>query len=195
MLPNIRYKKTNIKKQFFPLGGNYPLSPWVLDSIAYKKEHEWLNKAWGMLADEGLVTFDSEPERTQVAIRAMALALMYLDFCGKVFEEITEEPPVVTWVDILGLTQETLLASCNRLSQSIYTIQDIEDQGEEHLWSMIVNHSRGEVFDALLKRFGDIDYFFESLAEIHPYDNDNANSAYSWFCEKMYPIDNGYYGP
>jgi hypothetical protein len=186
MLPDIRYKKANIGKRFFPLGGMYyPLSPWVLDSDSYKKEQAWLNKAWCMLAEEGLVTFETEPERTQVAIRAMALALMYLDFCSKVFEEMTDEPPVVNWTDILGLTKEMLLASYNSLSQTSYTIQDIEDEGEEYLWSMIVNNVRSEVFDALLKRYGDIDVFFESLAEIHRYDKDNSFDAFAWFEEKM----------
>ena len=194
MRPNIRYKSAIIRKTDFPLGGmHYPLSPWVLDSDAYKKEQAWLNKAWCMLAEEGLVTIETEPERKLVAVRAMSLALMYLDFCWKVFEEMTEEPPVDAWVGILGLTQEMLLDSCKRLNQRNYTIQDIEDEGEERLWSMIANNARGEVFDALLKRFGDIDDFFESLAEIHPHDNDNALSASAWFYEKMYPIDNGYY--
>jgi hypothetical protein len=193
MQPKIRYKKAKISERFFPLGGmHYPWSPWVLDSDAYNKEQAWLNKAWGMLAEEGLVTFEVEPERTQVAIRAMALALMYLDFCGKVFEVNTEEPPVADWADILGLTQEMLIAKSNHLCQKSYTIQDLEEEGEEFLYNMIVelsNYARDEVFDALVNNFGDINDFFMSLTEIHPYDNDNAHDAFAWFYEKMYPID------
>lgn len=192
MRPIIRYKKANIRKRFFPLGGNYPLSPWVLDSDAYKKEQAWLNKAWCMLAEEGLVSFEGEPERTLVAIRAMSLALLYLDFCGKVFEETTEEPPVDAWVDILGLTHEMLLASGKRLNQN-YTAQDLEDEGEESLWIKAANDTRDEVFDALLKRFGDIDDFFESLADIHPCNHDNASFHIHWFNEKMTPISYDYF--
>ena len=101
MQPNIRYRKANIGNRFFPLGGiHYPLSPWVWDSDAYKNDQAWFDKAWCMLTEEGLTSFETESDRTQVAIRAMSLALMYLDFCGEVFEEITYEPPVIDWADI-----------------------------------------------------------------------------------------------
>ena len=93
---------------------------------------------------------------------------------------------------IYRLDKEMLLSCCNKLSQKHYSIQDIEDEGEENLWIMIVNNMRVEVFDALLRRFGDIVIFFESLVEIHPCDNDIALSAFAWFDEKMPPIDNDY---
>jgi len=188
MSPIIRYRKANIGKRYFPLAGmNYPLSPWNLNTDPYKKEQVWLNKAWLMLVEEGMVTFDAEPERTQVAVRAMALALMYLDYCGMIFEVSTDEPPVEAWAESLGLTRETLLARYNRLCGKNYTFQDIEDENEEHLWTIIANEARGEVFDVLLKGFGNINDFFDSMLEIARHNHDHALDAFVWFEEKMPP--------
>lgn len=50
----------------------------------------------------------------------------------------------------------------------------------------LANEAREEVFDSLLKGFGDICDFFDSLAEIHYHDHDVAMDAFAWFSEKMY---------
>lgn len=188
--PKMTLNKATIGKRFYPLTGyRYPLSPWTVDSEPFKKEQAWLNKAWKLLVADGLVSFENESERTQVAIRVIALAVMYLDFCEKIFQNPHFEPPIEEWADILGLSTEEVLCNFNVKFHKNFVTQDVEEEGPEFLRKIIeqlADKSREEVFDSLLKGFGDINDFFDSLAEIQSHDHDIAMDEFAWFSEKMY---------
>jgi hypothetical protein len=54
---------------------------------ADQPELTWAEKAWQMVVTSGLANYDSELSRCEVAIRFIALAGIYRNFCEQAFEE------------------------------------------------------------------------------------------------------------
>lgn len=138
-------------------------------------EVEWAKAAWGVLERKGLSAYSGDIERTRVLVRFLALAVMYREFCHASGLEEGNEPLYGDWA-------ETLEISPLRLGQLVGSEFEVSETSEydlrEHALSNLVNHVRGEVFNALVEGFGSISYLFASLwvtprAGIDPADLDD----------------------
>jgi hypothetical protein len=177
------YKKRLSHPHFLQLG------PWALGTDPYNKEIALLGKAWGVLTEKGLASYANDYERAKVSIRAIAIALMYLDFCWHLFDEANDEPAILEWAGRLELDSYQVVPLYNERIALENPVEDLEDDDEDTLRELILelaNEARNEVFDALVAGFGDEESFFESLVAIHGHDADRALDTYGWFSEKMY---------
>jgi hypothetical protein len=123
-------------------------------------ELEWARCSWQALARAGLATYRNERERCQVAIRLLALAGLYHDFCAVAWEEY-QEPQYVEWAEGLGIGPFRVgqLVGGDRLWDTADDDDATFAQALEHL----VNEERQRVLASLREGYGDVSGLFVSL--------------------------------
>ena len=141
-----------------------PVAQQAFSVWAHGCEYQWAQVAWSHLADACLTAYQTEGDRCRVAIRFLALAQIYLDWCARADEQ-EEYDDLSGWADELGI-------GAFRLGQLAATAR-IEGDNDEALrdaaLSRFTHRARPEVREALLKGFGGNDGLFLSLWRInHP---------------------------
>jgi hypothetical protein len=108
----------------------------------------WARYAWDVLTRAGLANFRTEQDRCKVAIRFLALAGFYLEFCETAFEERIE-PDYTGWAPELNV-------SPFRIGQ-LFSSAEVEEDDElavESALEHLVDEARAEVVGALVRGFG-----------------------------------------
>ena len=110
-------------------------------------ELKWAKQAWELMGKAGFTSYTNELERHTVAIRFLALAAFYNDFCEVMWEEPTLGEAML--MDVF----ELLVLEPFQIGQLVGRDAKIESVFEA-LWSL-VNKARDTVFRALLVGFED----------------------------------------
>jgi hypothetical protein len=169
-------------------GRTFPLDIgiWALRTASHDKERDWLNNAWQKVTNS--VKADDDVKKAKLAIKAIAVALIYLDFCVLGWEEEVSWE-YSDWAKELGLTPQILKQLAVLTPEVTEEIE--EDFGlYEELILKLANDSREEVFDILCPVFNNYPELIEELAAINDYhsSSDVSDRVCSWFHEKCYYI-------
>ncbi len=129
------------------------------------RELEWAQVAWGHIAAAGLTTYRSELERCRVAMRLLALAQLYLDWCSRADEQ-SEEDDLSSWAWELDI-------GTFRLGQLMSDYPGMKGDDDDDLRGAALRRlaakERGNVHNALLTGFEGENRLFLSLWRInHP---------------------------
>jgi hypothetical protein len=154
-------------------------------------ELAWAKRAWQILTDAKLTTYENELGHYEVFFRMLVLGGIYSDFCDAAWQEHSE-PWYTDWADPLQLNPFILGQLCARLPDWD------PDDAETSALEMLVENERAAVVAALLAAFGDASGLYASLwnsrkaeerepdEEPEPEDDDTYDpecsqmAAYSW---------------
>ena len=123
-----------------------------------RKELDWANTAWIALSRGGLTKYSDELEKTRVLVRFVALGAIFREFCELSRDEIFDTDPS-EWADSLEI-------SPIRIGQGLGPDYQRNSEGFldlESALSDLLDDSRSEIFDALVKAFGNESLLFSSL--------------------------------
>jgi len=169
-------------------GKTFPLEIgiWALRTASYRKEQDWLNNAWQKVRKS--VPADDDIKEAKLAIKAISLALIYLDFCVLAWEEEVNRE-YGDWARELGITPQ-VLRKLTVLAPDV--AEEIEDDYclYADLILKLANDAREEVFDILCPVFNDYPEMIDDMAAIKdpPDFSDVSDKVSSWFYEKCYYI-------
>lgn len=158
-------------------------------------ELAWAKRAWQILGDAKLTTYDNEPEHYQVLFRMLVLGGIYSDFCDAAWQEYSE-PSYSYWAEPLELNPFILGQLCGSLPD-----WDPEEVDESDALEMLVENERAPVVATLMTALGGVSGLYESFwksrnsveqesgDEPQPDDDDTYDpevsqmAAYSWVDE------------
>lgn len=169
-------------------------------------ELPWFKKSWKGLIAAGITSYSNDVEKHWVYIRAITLGIMYGGYCHLEWDECYDERDLIRelyWDD--ELDQDQIL---NMLGENI----DLNDIGKQDAFCSIVIDSvdkvKFEVYDALVKEFGDPATLYVGLFISRERGNDQENlderfhdafdgsyspkgrdEAFQYVCASMYGID------
>ncbi len=122
------------------------------------KELDWANSAWIALGRAGLTSSKGAIEHTIVLLRLVTLGVIFREFC-----ELSREEPfdtdITDWADSLEINPV-------RVGQALgpHCLEDSDDQiGLESALLALIDRYRPEVFEVLVKAFGNESCLFLSL--------------------------------
>ncbi|MEM7769231.1 MAG: hypothetical protein AAF327_01820 [Cyanobacteria bacterium P01_A01_bin.37] len=115
-------------------------------------DFEWAKQAWKALSTAGLTSYGNELERCQIALRFLALADYYYDFCTTYRDEYLE-------IEFLDWA-ENLPISAFRLGQILGQPSELDDEWDldslyQKALKLLVERYGNEVIKALEEGWGD----------------------------------------
>ncbi len=124
-------------------------------------EREWAKQAWHHVTAAGLTLYSCERERTRAAVRFIALAELYLDFCAIALDEPTDGN---AWylAEPLGITAKGLRDLSDR-----DTPEPEDEDAPTEILEELSDSVRAEVVSALLRGFDGPTPLFLSLWRSH----------------------------
>lgn len=123
-------------------------------------ELEWAGRAWSALVEAGLARYRGELDRCRAAVRLLALAGIYSDFCLAAFDE--DSPP-----DYATLAAELDVGPL-RAGQLVGDDEAWDDQVDEEaliedVVRSLADAARPEIVPVLLRAFGGVSGLFVAL--------------------------------
>ncbi len=116
-------------------------------------EAGWFHRAWRGLEKAGLTSYANETERHWVYLRALALGMMYGDYCYLEWDEPVDMASALIDSDL----HETLRPI--RIGAMAHDIIDSDETDDETLFldaiQVLAQELRLSVYDAILREFGD----------------------------------------
>jgi hypothetical protein len=122
------------------------------------KELDWANSAWIALGRAGLTSYNGAVQQTIVLLRFMTLGVIFREFCELAREE-PHDIDVTDWA-------ESLEISPVRVGQALgpHYLEDSDDPIKLDTALMaLIDQCRPEVFEVLVKAFGNKSSLFLSL--------------------------------
>jgi hypothetical protein len=170
-------------------------------------ELAWARHAWSALAEAGLTDADDEVERITAAVRLLALAAIYRDFCARAFDEGTigewrEELPSELLDQSAGFDRFTLGQLAGLRGIRTARADEYDDDSVTEIVAELISAEYRTVADRLLQSWGDSELFATLYASAqpdvrYPLDADERNgalntdltagkqAAYSWIAEGL----------
>jgi hypothetical protein len=129
-------------------------------------EREWAKQAWHHVTAAGLTLYSCERERTKAAVRFVALAELYLDFCAIALDEQTGRD---TWylAEPLGITEEDVRALHGAGKRESEDDESDDDDLPGYILEELSDRVRPEVVSAILRGFDGPTELFLSLWRSH----------------------------
>lgn len=123
-------------------------------------EVAWARQAWKALRRANLTSYRDELEKQRVLIRFMALAVIYIEFCGQAWEE-TVEPRVGDWASDLRLSPFRIVQIVGEDFVAEWYVDD--NDMLRHAAEMLIVEERPRVIRALVAYYGDLQELFVVL--------------------------------
>jgi len=140
---------------------------------ADKPEIGWFQKAWKSLDAAGLTTCTNDVDRHWVLVRGIALGIMYDDYCDLEWDEYSDPSSCISEL----LWDETL--NHVRIGAMATDALDPDDSDVQSLFVTaildLVSEVRLNVYDALVKGFGDVTLLYAGLNASRYQSNDQDN--------------------
>jgi hypothetical protein len=114
-------------------------------------ELRWAREAWDALIRAGLATYENEVERCEAAIRFMALAALYHDFCERAWDEGVS-PDYLSWAEELRILPFRMGQLVGREEGFL----DDSHEVEHNALKFLADRAREEIVPALREGFHDI---------------------------------------
>jgi hypothetical protein len=161
---------------------------WSIQSDKHLREQYWLGSAWGEILQANPKA-ESDREKVALALKAIALGLIYLDFCYFAWDEDSERE-YVQWAKRLQITPSKLI-EMGLVDKT--EVMDIEEDDLEYkdVQLRLANEKRDEVFDILCPDPYDFSMIEELAATKDPSEFPEVMGCVSnWFAEKCYqPVE------
>ncbi|HQH53731.1 MAG TPA: hypothetical protein PKY01_14980 [Candidatus Hydrogenedentes bacterium] len=133
----------------------------------------WFAKAWRGLAAAGLTAYSNEEEKHWVCIRAVALGIMYGEYCYLEWEQYCDPPSCIYE---LYHDEEMSHVRIGNMADREFETNEAEDMELFCLAVLdLVSQVRIEVYDAICKEFGDPTTLYAGLYASREEDNDQEN--------------------
>lgn len=171
-------RRRGLNERFFPL----EIGNWAFGTDYYDREQDWLDKAWQKVKKS--VSADDDLRDGRLAIKAISLGLIYLDFCKLGWDE-TVCRDYADWARVLGITPQLLKKMA---APNISEDDEDDDYQYSDLILLLANNSREEVFDILCPNINNYPEMVADLAAIKD-SSEFANildKVAPWFYEKCY---------
>ncbi len=125
-------------------------------------EMRWFKRAWQGFVDGGKASYENDVQRHWALARAVTLGVMFMEFAGKAWEEKWDTESI-----LLQLTDHEDTFNLVRLG-NMADKDYLSDDGDEsdlfaEAMSNLVYRCRRDVYDTLVKVFGDPTTLFVSL--------------------------------
>ena len=133
----------------------------------------WFRKAWKSLDAAGLTSYTTDVDRHWVLVRAIALGIMYHDYCDLEWDECFDPSSYIVellWDDMISHVRIGAMAAAavgpdTSDAQSLF-VEAVLD---------LVREVRLSVYDALTKGFGDATLLYVGLKLSRSHDIDQEN--------------------
>lgn len=136
-------------------------------------ELAWFKKAWHGLIAAGMADYSNDEQRHWVYIRAVALGMMYGDYCQLEWDEYCDDDSSINELyDVDDISQVRI----GNMVDEHHWIDGCDER--EQFCSMVlelVAEIRLEVYDAIEKEFGDVCLLYAGLFLSREHETDHEN--------------------
>lgn len=124
------------------------------------REKYWYQNAWNILQKHGMTRYTTERERCEVLLRAVAISMVYEDFC---MADCEESPSYDYLYEVDGDISELVLG---QLYGAKHSDEIIESYSEAIF--ILANDLRREVVSAIKSEMNDIEIYAHLMCTVHP---------------------------
>jgi len=140
---------------------------------ADQPEIGWFQKAWKSLDAAGLTNYTTDVDRHWVVVRGIALGIMYDDYCDLEWDEYSDPSSCISelfWDETINHVRIGAMAAAAVDPDT----SDVQSLFVEAILDL-VSEVRLNVYDALVKGFGDVTLLYAGLNASRLEGNDQEN--------------------
>jgi len=116
-------------------------------------ELSWFKKAWKGLCSAGLTAYPNDEERHWIYARAITLGIMYGEYCHLEWDEHCDAESLISE---LYWNEDIKRSRIGNMVERHFDLEESEDQKLFYIMVLdLVGDVRLEVYDALIREFGD----------------------------------------